>query len=132
MEKKKILLIDDDLDWSESTKLFLESNNYKVDTAINSKIGIEKLKSTTPDLLILDIMMDSNLEGFNFLNELKSNDALKKIPVVMNSGMAKAIGVNMRAAIEEIDFLPSTRFVDKTGDWDELIIVIKELLGEEI
>jgi DNA-binding response OmpR family regulator len=128
MNRNKILIIDDDVDLLASTKLFLESKNFEVSTAINSKIGLDVMKSFQPDLVILDIMMDSNLEGFNFLNELKANENLKKIPVVMNTGMAKAMGVNMRAAIEDIDYLPKTRFIDKSGNWEELMEAINELL----
>jgi hypothetical protein len=73
-------------------------------------------------------MMDTNLEGFNFLNELKSDDNFKEIPIVMSTGMAKSFGVNMRAAIEDIDSLPKTKFIDKSGDWVELLEAIKELL----
>ena len=72
--------------------------------------------------------MDSNLEGFNFLNDLKSDDSLKKIPVVMNTSMAQAIGVNMRSVIEEAENFPGTRFVEKSGDWDELLKAVEELL----
>jgi len=128
MKKNKILIIDDDVDLLASTKLFLESKNYEVETAINSKIGLEVFKTFHPDLIILDIMMDTNLEGFNFLNELKSDDNFKETPIIMSTGMAKSIGVNMRAAIEDIDSLPKTKFIDKSGDWEELLEAIKELL----
>ena len=128
MNKSKILIIDDDVDLLASTKLFLESKNYIVETAINSKIGLGTLKTFHPDLIILDIMMDTQLEGFNFLNELKSDDNLKETPIIMSTGMAKSIGVNMRAAIEDIDSLPRTKFIDKSGDWEELLEAIKELL----
>jgi DNA-binding response OmpR family regulator len=128
MKKNKILIIDDDVDLLASTKLFLESKNYEVETAINSKIGLEVFKTFHPDLIILDIMMDTNLEGFNFLNELKADDNFKETPIIMSTGMAKSIGVNMRAAIEDIDSLPKTKFVDKSGDWEELLEAIKELL----
>ena len=57
MSKNKILLIDDDVDFLASTRVFLESKKYKVETAINSKIGLEVLKLFHPDLIILDIMM---------------------------------------------------------------------------
>jgi two-component system, NtrC family, response regulator GlrR len=128
MIKNKILIIDDDADLLASTKLFLESKNFVVETAINSKIGLGVLKTFQPDLIILDIMMDSQLEGFNFLNELKSADRFKETPVIMSTGMAKSIGVNMRAAIEDINSLPKTKFIDKSGDWEELLEAIKELL----
>jgi len=128
MKKNKILIIDDDVDLLASTKLFLESKNYEVETAINSNIGLGILKTFHPDLIILDIMMDTKLEGFNFLNELKSDDNFKEIPIIMSTGMSKSIGVNMRAAIEDIDSLPKTKFIDKSGDWEELLEAIKELL----
>src|ERR1035437_95985 len=121
MNKNKILIIDDDVDLLASTKVFLESKKYEVGTAINSKIGLGILKTFHPDLIILDIMMDTNLEGFNFLNELKSDDNFKEIPIIMSTGMAKSFGVNMRAAIEDIDSLPKTKFIDKSGDWVELL-----------
>jgi len=128
MNKKKILIIDDDVDLLASTSIFLESKNFEVNTAINTKIGLEQMKASRPDLIVLDIIMDSNLEGFNFLNELKADATYKNIPVVMNTSMAKAIGVNMRSAIEDVDYLPKTRFIDKSGNWDELIQAVNELL----
>ena len=128
MDKIKILIIDDDADLLASTKLFLQTRNYEVATAINTKTGLQILNSFKPDLVILDIIMDSNLEGFNFLNDLKSDDSLKKIPVVMNTSMAQVIGVNMRSVIEEAENFPGTRFVEKSGDWDELLKAVEELL----
>ena len=128
MNKSKILIIDDDTDLVASTKLFLQKHNFEVDSAINTKTGFQILKSFNPDLIILDIIMDSNLEGFNFLNDLKSDNTLKHIPVVMNTSMARAIGVNMRSAIEDAETFPKTRFVEKSGDWDELLNAVKELL----
>lgn len=128
MEKSKILIIDDDPDLIVSTRLLLEANNYEVATADNTKKGLQVLNIFKPDLIILDIIMDSNLEGFNFLNDLKSDVSLKKIPVIMNTSMAEAIGVNMRSTIEDADNFPETRFIDKSDDLDELLEAVRELL----
>lgn len=128
MDKSKILVIDDDTDLLVSTKLLLEANNYEVATSNNTKNGLQVLNIFKPDLVILDIIMDSNLEGFNFLNDLKSDVSLKKIPVIMNTSMAEAIGVNMRSTIEDSDDFPETRFIEKSGDLDELLKAVKELL----
>ena len=128
MGKYKILAIDDDVDFLASTQLFLESHDFEVKTAINTKIGLDTLKLFHPDLIILDIIMDTKLEGFNFLNELKSDINTKKIPIIMNSSMADVLGVNMRSAIEDVEHLPKTRFVDKSGNYKELIKSINELL----
>lgn len=129
MNANKILIIDDDLDLLASMKLYFESNNYEVVTAINTRLGSELIAKSRPDIIILDIIMDTNLEGFNFLNNLKSDTNLKEIPVIINTSIAKAIGVNMRSAIEDVESLPLTSFIDKSGDWDELIQKVKELLN---
>ncbi len=129
MNKVKILIIDDDLDVLSTTKLFLEANNFEVDTAINSKLGMDVLKKFHPDILILDIMMDSNLEGFNFLNELKSNEEFSKIPVIMNTSLANKLGVNLRSAVEDVYNLPVTVYVEKSGDWDELLNAVNGLIS---
>ena len=129
MNKNKILIIDDDLDLLASMKLYFESNNYEIVTAVNTRIGSELIAKSRPDLIVLDIIMDTNLEGFNFLNSLKSDAGLKDIPVIINTSIAKAIGVNMRSAIEDVESLPHTTFIDKSGDWDELIQKVKELLN---
>jgi CheY-like chemotaxis protein len=128
MDKSKILIIDDDDDLLAATKLLLEASNYEVATAKNTTIGLDVLKIFNPNLIILDIIMDSNLEGFNFLNDLKSDDLLKEIPVIMNTSMAQAIGVNMQSAIEDADNFPDTKFIDKSGDLDELLKAVKEFL----
>jgi DNA-binding response OmpR family regulator len=128
MDKRKILVIDDDTDLLVSTKLLLEAHNYEVATAGNTKKGLQVLNNFKPDLIILDIIMDSNLEGFNFLNDLKSDILLKKIPVIINTSMADAIGVNMRGSIENSNDFPETLFLEKSGDVDELLKSVKELL----
>jgi DNA-binding NtrC family response regulator len=128
MLNNKILIIDDDVDLLASTKIFLQTNNYEVETAINTITGLEVINSFHPDLIILDLMMDYNLEGFYFLNKLKSNDSFKKIPVIINTGMPGVLGVNFRSAIEEVEHLPNTRYLDKSEDWDEMLKTIKELL----
>jgi DNA-binding NtrC family response regulator len=128
MSKYKILLIDDDLDLSAAMKLTLETNNYDVITAVNTTGGMELIKNLKPDLIILDIIMDTDLEGFNFLNLLKVEVGIKEIPVIINTSMAKAIGVNLRWAIEDVEHLPWTKFVEKSDDCKELLSVVKEYL----
>ena len=63
--KAKILIIDDDSDFIESTKLILESGDYEVVVARNGTEGLELVTLEDPDLIVLDIMMDSMFEGFN-------------------------------------------------------------------
>ena len=57
MEKKKILLVDDDADFTEATKLLLESRSYEVTVAHDGKEGLKKVQTEEPNLIILDVMM---------------------------------------------------------------------------
>jgi len=97
-EKKNILLIDDDKDFVLSTKTFLEGRGYTVDTAHNGTEGWAKIKAGKADLIILDIMMDTDYEGFHVANRIKDDQALKKIPIIVVSGFSQHLKDEMDAA----------------------------------
>jgi two-component system alkaline phosphatase synthesis response regulator PhoP len=84
--KKKILMIDDDKDFVLSTKTFLEGRGYQVDTAHNGTDGWEKIQKGQADLIVLDIMMDTDTEGFNLAYKMKEMEATRRIPIVIVSG----------------------------------------------
>jgi two-component system alkaline phosphatase synthesis response regulator PhoP len=80
--KHKILLVDDDIDFVESTKTVLESKPYEVIVAYDGAEGIRKAKEESPDLVILDIIMPVK-NGFTAAEQFKSDRELSKIPVIM-------------------------------------------------
>ena len=83
MERRaKILLVDDDADFVESTKTILESKPYEVIVAVNGDDGLSKAREETPDLILLDIIMPVE-DGFTAAEELKKDPELAKIPVLM-------------------------------------------------
>ncbi len=128
METKKILIIDDDEDIRRSFQVTLESKNYEIDTASNTISGMEKIKNKKPDLLILDVMMDTDLEGHRFAHTIKSDPDLRDIPILVITGMLDNIGVNIRDAFNELDALPSVYFMEKPIDQEELLTKIKKII----
>ena len=83
MEKRaKILLIDDDVDFVESTKMVLESKPYDVIVAFGGDEGIKKAKEENPDLVLLDIIMPVK-DGFTAAEQFKNDPQLTQIPVLM-------------------------------------------------
>ena len=78
MENRNILVIDDDRDFAMSTKTFLEGRGYTVDTAPNGTEGWEKIQAGKPDLVVLDIMMDYDAEGFNLAYKLRQDESWRK------------------------------------------------------
>jgi CheY-like chemotaxis protein len=87
MTKKKILLIDDDKDFLYATKLILEKGGYEVFLAEDGKSGVEMWKSVTPDLAIIDMMMETWGEGFSVLKKIRATDTGKDTPLFMLSAV---------------------------------------------
>lgn len=125
--KKKILDIDDDMDVLEARKTVLEHNNFDVVQAASIKVAAEILEKEHIDLIILDVMMEKESDGFNFAQSVKMNDKLKQIPIIM----ATAVGQRTKFTFDietDGDFLPVEKFMEKPIDPDDLIKAINALL----
>ena len=85
--KKKILVIDDDKDFLYATKLILEKGGYEVFLAEDGKRGVEMWKSVSPDLAIIDMMMETWGEGFEVLKKIRATDTGKETPLFMLSAV---------------------------------------------
>lgn len=70
-EKYVILCVDDDQDYLDSVRIILESNDYIMEEANSAETGLKVYKSVQPDLVIVDLMMESVDAGTNFVKELK-------------------------------------------------------------
>jgi len=126
--KKMILLIDDDEDLLRSFQVNLEIFGYNVVTAPNSDEGLIILKNEKPDLVVLDVMMNTNLEGFNFLLRIKNELEYKNLPILLLTGMSDQLGVNLFSAVEDVEILPNVRFRDKPIAPLELGELIEDML----
>lgn len=82
MQKKKILVVDDEPGFVEMLKSKLELDDYEVLTAFDGEEGLEKAKTEKPDLIILDILMPRK-DGWTFVREMKTYDSIKNIPVIV-------------------------------------------------
>ena len=110
MEKKKILLVDDDADFTEATKLLLESRSYEVTVAHDGKEGLKKVQTEEPNLIILDVMMPE-MDGYEVCAKLKSDPRFKDIPVLLLTAVGEAISTTkytkeMGMKIEADDYIP--------------------------
>ena len=131
MNKGKILVVDDDVDIALAIRLCLESAGYTVVEARNSSDGLQLIQQDRPDLIILDVMMDSTTEGFQMALTLRSLDPrseykdYRDIPIIMNTSIHSTTPV--RFAPDQ-DYLPVDRFLDKPLDPDELLETVDSLL----
>ena len=133
MDRPRILIIDDDPDLVESMRIILEANNYEVQSAKNGTEGLRLVKEINPDLIILDVMMDSITEGFQVSYQLRSRDpqseyrAYSKIPILMLTGVSQQM--HMKFSPEtDADYLPVDEFVDKPIQFEALLEKVKRLI----
>lgn len=124
--KRKILFTDDDQDLVRSFQVILQSKGYEVLTASSGKEAVERLSLEKPDLLVLDIMMDSNLDGLNNLHKIKENPETKNTPVIVLTGMIDELGVNLRSAAEDLE---NVVFYNKPVNPQTLIEQIEQMLN---
>jgi len=84
---KTILIIDDDFEYVESTTAALQSSGYKIISRENGTMGFDAAKSTSPDLIILDVMMRYDSEGLDTVVKLTSDPGTKNIPILLITGI---------------------------------------------
>jgi CheY-like chemotaxis protein len=130
MEKKKILLVDDDPDLVSAFEAILYSRGYHVITANTKREGIEKITREQPDLAILDVMMEEDHDGFVMAREVKKQ--YPDLPIIMLTGISEVTGVNFRAAASDPDWLPADEFLEKPVQPDELIDCIEQLISKPV
>ena len=127
MEKKaKILLIDDDVDFVEATKMILESKPYEVIVAYDGDDGLRKAKEGNPDLIILDILMPVK-DGFTTATQLKNDPKLSKIPVLVLTSFAERGGESTVAVSGGLT-LETEDYIDKPISPDELLSRVEKYL----
>jgi len=130
MDSARILIVDDDPDITEAMKVVLESNGYRVDSATDSEQAMELVKSTKPDLIIMDVIMNTLREGFLLSRQLKDNPRYKHIPILMISAAKEKIGIDFKPAAGDEQWLPVEDFLDKPVMPDVLLEKVSSLLQE--
>jgi CheY-like chemotaxis protein len=125
---KTILVVDDDPDMVEVLKTILGGEGYNVAVATNGSECLENVSRSKPDLILLDVMMTTETEGFTVAQKLKSDKATKDIPIFMLTAIEDRTGMEFARDVGE-SFLPVEEYVTKPIDPDDLIKRISKLIG---
>jgi CheY-like chemotaxis protein len=125
-EKATILLVDDDPDFVEATKLVLESKPYKVITACDGNEGLAKARQEKPDLIILDIIMPVK-DGFSAAEEFNKDPELDKIPILMLTSFSEKVGETNLSLSQGLT-LDAEDYVNKPVSPEELLNRVERLL----
>ena len=130
--KAKILIIDDDPDFVDAITSILESSHYEVFSSDGPKSGKEKIFSAKPNLILLDIMMDSLFDGFSLCHSIKTSKEFKEfnhVPIIFISAVKEITGSRFRFQGEEQGMVGPDDYLDKPVKPDVLISHIEKLLS---
>jgi len=129
--RKKVLIVDDELDVRIYVRTLFETGGYEPITTRNGKEGLQKAKEISPDLIILDVMMPE-AGGVTMYRELKSDQELKDIPVIMLTGVGeksfshylKMLNLKVKNPIPQPD-----AHMEKPLDHEKLLELAKKIIG---
>ena len=132
MKKPKVLIVDDEIDMRIFISTLFATNGYKPVTTRDGKAGLQKAREILPDIIVLDVMMPGE-GGVKMYQGLKTDAALKGIPVIMLSAVArktfshylKMLNVQSDSTLPGPDV-----YMEKPPDAQELITLANRLTGQ--
>ena len=128
---KKVLVVDDELDVRVFMTTLLETNGFKPYTAEDGRQGLDMARSKKPDLVIMDIMMPRE-SGIFMYRELKKDDELKSIPVIIVSALSKKTFFHSQKVLDEYEggtTAEPVAYIEKPPEIDEILEAITQALG---
>ena len=123
----KIVMVDDNTDFLFTMETFLQRNGFEVHTADEGQKGMELIRKEQPDLILLDIMMETLFSGFEVCKQVRSDDALKETPIIGISGMGEELEIDYRQW-PDYDYFRPDAFLDKPVDKQRLLQMIPEVI----
>lgn len=125
-EKKRVLVVDDEPDFAGIVQSNLKKAGYEVEVAYDGVEALEKVKANPPDAIVLDVMMPEK-DGYEVCAELKKDEKLQDIPIVMLTAVADHVGSTRYShhqgmSMEADDYLP------KPASADEILDSVKRLI----
>ncbi|HOK39974.1 MAG TPA: response regulator [bacterium] len=124
-DEKIVLLVDDDDELVEVMTTILEVENYKVYRAENGRQAFELLQNIKPNLIVMDVMMETINDGIETAQKLKADDKFNKIPIIMLTNVNKELPLNISS---DESFLPVELFLEKPLVPTTFLVNVKKLI----
>lgn len=129
--KKKILVVDDEMDIRIFISTLLETNGYKPLVAKDGEEGLKMIKESKPDGIILDVMMPKE-SGLKLYREIKSNENTSQIPVIMCSAVSKKTFFHSHKELDRYhgSSIPEPEaYIEKPPEAEELLSSLQRLVA---
>lgn len=129
--RKKVLVVDDEMDMRVFITTLLETNGYRPLSAVNGKEGLELALEKKPSLVILDVLMPKE-SGITMYRELRTHAELKRIPVIVCTAVSKKTFFHSQKVLDEYkgEKIPEPEaYIEKPPEPDEILEAIQKALG---
>ncbi|MBM3189002.1 MAG: response regulator transcription factor [Chloroflexi bacterium] len=121
----KILIVDDDPDFVEATRMVLEAAGYDVIAAADGDEGLARCRDEQPDLVILDVIMSTVLDGLNMSQRMADDPEQSKTPILMVTSIANS---DYAALFPTDEYIHIDDFVSKPIAPADLLARVKKLI----
>jgi two-component system phosphate regulon response regulator PhoB len=131
MQNNKVLIVDDEMDMRIFISTLLETSGYKPIIAVNGEDGIQKARKHKPAVIILDVLMPKS-GGIQMYREIKTDENLKAIPVIMLSAISKKTFFHSMKMlnIHRGETVPEPEgYIEKPPESDELLKILAQCIG---
>ena len=122
---RKILVVDDDPDFVEGARLVLEPQGYEVISAANGDDGLARVREEKPDLVILDVVMTTVLDGLYMSQRMYDDSEHRDIPILMVTSVAN---IDYAALFPTDEAIHIDAFLTKPVSPDRLLSEVERLL----
>jgi CheY-like chemotaxis protein len=124
----RVLIVDDDMEFVKLYSLYLRNKGLEVSAAYSAAEALEVLKGASPDVVVLDVMMEHFDSGFNVSKTIKETHP--DLPVILMTAIGEETGLDFRPKNdEERGLMHADAFLDKGASPDDLLAKIQELVG---
>jgi CheY-like chemotaxis protein len=120
-----ILIVDDDPDFVEATRMVLEKAGHTCSSAASGNTGYKRMKEDKPDLVILDVIMDTVLDGLTLTQRIHDDPDIAEIPIIMVTSIANT---DYAALFPTDEYIHISAFMSKPVAPADLIRQINKLL----
>ena len=110
MDKKKLLIVEDDAFIRDIYQTRFQQEGFEVMTAENGLVALEKMAQTIPDVVLLDVMMPY-MDGMEVLKSIKANERLKRVPVIMLTNVSEKIKIEQAYDFGADELLTKSNFI---------------------
>ena len=121
----KILVVDDDPDFVQISRTILEAGGYEVLEAANGRQALEVMVRDKPDLVLLDVMMSTTLEGVDVCREMRADPDMKDVPIIMVSSIATS---EYAAEFPDDEHIPIDTWISKPVQPAVLLKIVRRFV----